>query len=193
MAGSDITKRALAEAFKELLRNAPFDKVRVGSICERCGLSRKSFYYHFDDKYDLMNWIYDTELAEAAHGAGKDRPWQKLLMMCRCLDRDRPFYRQALLVRGKNSFSEHFHRLIRDSVEYALDTSLPPAADREGRPFDFSVLFYSDAIAAAVRRWIVEERDETPEELVAFIGWSLGVAVVAADRLDSPTVPRKEQ
>ena len=125
MAGSDITKRALAEAFKELLVDTPFDKISVGAVCERCGLSRKSFYYHFADKYDLVNWIYDAELARAVEDVDADRPWQRLLAMCRHLDRNRPFYRQALLIRGRNSFSEHFHRLIRDSVAHSLEKSLP--------------------------------------------------------------------
>ena len=183
MAGSDITKRALAEAFKELLVDTPFDKISVGAVCERCGLSRKSFYYHFADKYDLVNWIYDAELARAVEDVDADRPWQRLLAMCRHLDRNRPFYRQALLIRGRNSFSEHFHRLIRDSVAHSLEKSLPPSIDRQGRPFDFCVQFYADALAAAVRRWIVDERDETPEELVVLVAKSLGAATAIANWL----------
>lgn len=30
----------------------------------KCGMNRKSFYYHFCDKYDLVNWIFDTEFSE---------------------------------------------------------------------------------------------------------------------------------
>ena len=32
-------------------------------IADGCGLTRQAFYYHFKDKYDLMNWIYYTEIA----------------------------------------------------------------------------------------------------------------------------------
>lgn len=42
----------------------PFDKINVAQICQRCNMSRKSFYYHFKDKYDLVNWIFDTEFME---------------------------------------------------------------------------------------------------------------------------------
>ena len=61
MADSNITKRALSSAFKELLESKPFSKISVGDICEKCEMNRKSFYYHFKDKYDLVNWIYYTE------------------------------------------------------------------------------------------------------------------------------------
>lgn len=62
MADSNITKRALASALRELMEEVPFDKIQVTHICERCNMNRKSFYYHFRDKYDLLNWIFDTEM-----------------------------------------------------------------------------------------------------------------------------------
>ena len=66
MADSNITKKALADALKELMDTKPFHKISVSDICERCQMNRKSFYYHFKDKYDLMNWIYDTEFIGVA-------------------------------------------------------------------------------------------------------------------------------
>ena len=47
MADSNITKKALATAFKELMEERPFEKINVGDICEKCEMNRKSFYYHF--------------------------------------------------------------------------------------------------------------------------------------------------
>ena len=41
-----------------------FDKINISDICEPCYMNRKSFYYHFKDKYDLVNWIFDTEFME---------------------------------------------------------------------------------------------------------------------------------
>ena len=61
MPDSLITKRALASSLKELMKTQPLTKISVGDICEKCGMNRKSFYYHFCDKYDLVNWIFDTE------------------------------------------------------------------------------------------------------------------------------------
>lgn len=55
MADSNITKRALAHALKELMEEKNFSKISVADICEKCDMNRKSFYYHFKDKYDLVN------------------------------------------------------------------------------------------------------------------------------------------
>ena len=58
MAKTDITKRALAESFKSLMRKMPFNKISVESICEGAGTSRRNFYRHFLDKYELLTWVY---------------------------------------------------------------------------------------------------------------------------------------
>ena len=60
MADSNITKRALANSLKSLMTEQPFEKINVAQICERCDMNRKSFYYHFKDKYDLVNWIFEA-------------------------------------------------------------------------------------------------------------------------------------
>ena len=54
MADSGITKRALAASFKELLDEQTFTQISIGEICAECGMNRKSFYYHFTDKHDLV-------------------------------------------------------------------------------------------------------------------------------------------
>ena len=57
MADSNITKRTLASALKELMESTPFTKITVSDICAKCNMNRKSFYYHFKDKFDLVNFV----------------------------------------------------------------------------------------------------------------------------------------
>lgn len=71
MPDSSITKKALADALKQLMAEKPLQKISVGDICERCNMNRKSFYYHFRDKYDLVNWVFYTEFAEQFIGEGQ--------------------------------------------------------------------------------------------------------------------------
>lgn len=52
------TKHLIAESMKELCREKSFDKVSVGEIASRSNVNRQTFYYHFQDKYDLLKWIY---------------------------------------------------------------------------------------------------------------------------------------
>ena len=43
MPDSSITKKALADALKQLMAEKPLQKISVGDICERCNMNRKSF------------------------------------------------------------------------------------------------------------------------------------------------------
>lgn len=55
---SMTTKQALAESFKKLMTKRRLEKITVKDIVEDCGVNRQTFYYHFHDIYDLMEWIF---------------------------------------------------------------------------------------------------------------------------------------
>ena len=60
---SDITKRAISASLKKLLCEKGLNKITVQDIADDCGINRQTFYYHFQDIYDLVEWtcIEDTE------------------------------------------------------------------------------------------------------------------------------------
>ncbi len=64
MAESLITKRAIADSLKLLTKEKSFEKISVKDISEKCGINRQTFYYHFVDKFALLEWIYQTELLD---------------------------------------------------------------------------------------------------------------------------------
>ena len=51
------TKRIIANALEEMLRNKSIDKITVSSLIEACGISRQTFYYHFRDLMDVLEWL----------------------------------------------------------------------------------------------------------------------------------------
>ena len=56
-----MTKMALAAALKKLLEKKPLSKITVTDITRECEINRHTFYYHFRDIYDLIEWIYVNE------------------------------------------------------------------------------------------------------------------------------------
>ena len=67
-AASMKTKRALAESLKKLMRRKPLSKITVTEIVADCGVNRKTFYYHFEDIYDLLRWIFEEEAVKIIQG-----------------------------------------------------------------------------------------------------------------------------
>lgn len=152
MADSNLTKRALAAALKELMQEIPFVKISVANICERCGMNRKSFYYHFKDKYDLVNWIYDTEFITVVRRKSLENVWDFLEELCGYFYANQSFYRKALQIKGQNSFEEHFREvLLPVEIEY-LKTVFPSKELQQ-----FHVNFFADAFICALERWILDK------------------------------------
>lgn len=162
MPDSSLTKRALAQTMKELMARESFSKISVGEICEACGMSRKSFYYHFRDKYDLVNWIFDTEFIEVIQKCGFSSGADILNGMCGYFYKERGFYRSALEIEGQNSFRDHFTEVI-TPLMYSVAREI--FSDREDE--EFFTAFFSDAILASIVRWLTKGTPMPAEEYVA--------------------------
>lgn len=165
MADSNITKRALAAALRELMAELPFEKINVSHICERCQMNRKSFYYHFKDKYDLVNWIFDTEFIALIGGAPPDdayvEHWAFIRRACEYFYENHDFYRKALQIQGQNSFRDHFREYLRPLMTNRLLYLLGP-----DQIDDFSINFFADGVICAMERWLLAKDCMPPEEFV---------------------------
>ena len=74
---SSTTKKAIAYAFKELLLEKPITKITVQDISERCEINRQTFYYHFKDIYDLLEWIFTNEVVKKIEKETTIKNWQE--------------------------------------------------------------------------------------------------------------------
>ena len=62
---SQVTKRALEQSLKNLLLKKPLTKITINDIAEDCGINRMTFYYHFKDIYDLVEWSCTEDARKA--------------------------------------------------------------------------------------------------------------------------------
>lgn len=90
---SDSTKMLLAKSLRELMAKRTLSRITISDICGLCEMNRKSFYYHFHDKFELINWIFRRDIASALAESPRRDP---LLALCSCLQEDGSFYRAAL-------------------------------------------------------------------------------------------------
>ena len=177
MADSNITKRALAAALKELMETHHFAKISVSDICEKCDMNRKSFYYHFKDKYDLVNWIYDTEFIAVVKNKKYQTDWELMEDLCTYFYVNREFYLHALKIKGQNSFSEHFRELLLPLVGDSLKGILGEEDIQE-----FYINFFADAITITIERWILNKDCVEPKELIALLKSCLQLAAAKANQ-----------
>ena len=74
---SELTKKALAAAAAEILRKKSLDKITIKEITDACGLTRNTFYYHFEDIYDLLGWMLIKEADEILTRFSEEEQWEE--------------------------------------------------------------------------------------------------------------------
>ena len=74
---SEVTKRALEQSLKNLLLKKPLTKITINDITEDCGINRMTFYYHFKDIYDLVEWSCLEDARKALEEKKTHDTWQE--------------------------------------------------------------------------------------------------------------------
>jgi probable dihydroxyacetone kinase regulator len=110
MPGSVRTKQELANSLKELMLTQPLERIAVGDIVEHAGLGRNTFYYHFQDKYDLVNWIFESEAMPLLSQKITHENWDaNLHAVEEYLRANNAFYCHALAYTGQNCLQDYIY------------------------------------------------------------------------------------
>lgn len=187
MADSNITKRVLALTLKKLMQTESFEKINVREICEACGVSRKTFYYHFQDKYALVEWIFNSEFTAALNQSQADDRWGFITTMCEYFYRERTFYAKLLEVTGQNSFRQYFQGFMFQAVDPFLllestrAITIPGCHGQEMEEIqDFYAHFISDAVLVSVFRWLTGGAKLPPYQFVSRLKGVADMLVIRA-------------
>ena len=62
--GKTDIDQLLAKSLKEIAVRRPVEKITIKEITDKAGVIRPTFYNHFQDKFELIEWIIRTELLE---------------------------------------------------------------------------------------------------------------------------------
>lgn len=163
MPEANITKRVLGLALKQIMAEKPFAKISVGEICDNSGLSRRSFYYHFQDKYELAIWIFESEFLDLIYEKNYDSSWDFLLDICVYFYTNSAFYLGVLKVSGQNSFREYYT----DFLTPLMKRSLEPEFQNHDHAAFFAG-FFADALVVSLEKWL-EDGSMAPREYVGLL------------------------
>lgn len=164
MPNANITKRVIAGAMKDLMQQKPLAKISVGDIVTACEINRNSFYYHFKDKYDLVNWIFYTELTQTINNEMTQASSGQALVECTCnfFYQNKAFYQNALSVSGQNSFAEYFIDWLKTFLLAQTQGIFQTGEERE-----FFATFFADAFAISLYRWLASGAKIPPQKFAA--------------------------
>ena len=172
-AASDQTKHALALALKELMAQEPIDRITIHELTERCGIRRQNFYYHFEDVYDLLRWMFQEEAVALLKQHEGTLLWQEgLLQLFHYIEDNRAVCLCALRSVGrehlKRFFEADIHAIIHRTVEQIGTEVGALRAGVTEEEVSLMTHLYVVTFAGMLESWLIGEIDGTPEMLVAF-------------------------
>lgn len=158
MKRTDLVKREMSKALKEMCRTQALSSITVSALMERCGFSRGTFYYHFIDLYDLINWTFETDIisplkahiCEHSQGGWADITRFSLEKMYA----DRKFYSQAVQMDVQNSLREYMLQKNQESWDLLIEKYLKETNQHyDPDTLRFLTQFVSQAIGNMIIDW----------------------------------------
>lgn len=164
---TDTTKHLLTESLKRLMAQKPLNKISIREITEGCGVNRQTFYYHFEDIYDQVRWMFRQEAVKLLDQQEGILVWQDgLLQLFRYLEENRDICLCAMHSLSHEHLRRFFQADIYDIIHRVIDQMTEDLhINEEGK--DILTHFYVSALAGTVESWLLGELPYTPETLVA--------------------------
>lgn len=153
MSESLITKKAIAAGLKEACKVKSIEKISIQDITNSCGLNRQTFYYHFQDKYELLNWIYYNELfIKVIEGIDFDNWNIRIFEMLEMMKEERAFYINTIKS-SEEYFQEYLFKITSTLFEEAIQKIDEHNKVKEEERH-FISQFYSFGICGVILSWV---------------------------------------
>ncbi|GAA6396368.1 TetR/AcrR family transcriptional regulator [Solibaculum mannosilyticum] len=163
---SQTTKRALENSLKNIMLQKPFNKITISDITEDCGISRMTFYYHFKDIYDLVEWACMEDAQKALEGNKTYDTWQKgFLNIFQEVKENKAFILNVYRSVSREQVEQYLYKVVYDLL---IDVVEEKAADMSVIDEDkaFIANFYKFSFVGIMLEWIKDGMKKDPQEII---------------------------
>ena len=187
---SQITKRALEASLKHLLLQKPLHKITINDITEDCGINRMTFYYHFKDIYDLVEWSCEEDARKALAGNRTYDTWQQgFLQILQAVLENKSFimnvYHSVSREQVENYLYQVTYDLLIGVVEEKSAEMQVARADKE-----FLADLYKYAFVGLILDWIRRDMKDDPTAMVDQLSEAMhGNITSALERMSTDRPP----
>lgn len=145
-----------------MLLQKPLNKITINDITEDCGVNRMTFYYHFKDIYDLVDWIMVEDAAKALEGRQSFENWtDAFLDILHQVQDNKVLVMNVYRSVSREQLEQYLYKL--------LDSMLRDFVDRSAQGFtvqdsdkQFIIDFYKYALVGMALEWIRKDMKEDP-------------------------------
>lgn len=163
---SQVTKRALEASLKNLLLKKPLDKITINDITEDCGINRMTFYYHFKDIYDLIEWCCVEDAKKALEGKKTYDTWQQgFLQIFEAVLDNKPFILNVYHSVSREQVEIYLYKLTYDLLIGVVEEKSAGMNVRE-EDKRFIADFYKYAFVGLMLDWVRHDMKGDPHRII---------------------------
>lgn len=163
---SQVTKRALEQSLKNLLLKKPLTKITVGDITDDCGINRMTFYYHFKDIYDLVEWSCLEDAKRALDEKKTYDTWQQgLLQIFKAVQENKPFILNVYRCVHREQVEKYLQPLVDQLLLNVINEEAAGITVRD-EDKQFIAQVYSYMFIGLMLDWIKDDMREDPQQIV---------------------------
>ena len=162
-----FTKQAMYHALKKLITTKSINKITIKDITDTCGLNRQTFYYHFKDIYDLLEWSFQEEFRFIDSYLQKpEYTWEEIFAVSvKYISQNKYICQCIVCGLARDQLILSLHNSIYEIVRKIILHSLPQNQIPE-KYLDFTARFYTYALSNYLFDWVKNGMLETPEEVI---------------------------
>jgi probable dihydroxyacetone kinase regulator len=148
------TKRALAASLRKLLENKTLDKITVRDITDDCQVNRQTFYYHFEDVYDLLEYVFESDADKYLPKVIVYDRWKEdVVYYFKYLYDNRDFAISLFHSNSRDYLLKYYHDKLKFCVESFAKIVSGDMIIEKG-DFDFVVELYTNAVVGIISQWL---------------------------------------
>lgn len=164
---AQTTKKAIAASLKRLLGQKPLTKITVTDIAKDCNISRHTFYYHFRDVYDLMEWTCRAEGECLLEGKRDYANWrQGMAEIFRYFRDNQVMIQNTLRSGGRDYLMPCLYQRTYDVLLAVVEEKSEGKAISQ-RHKEFIANFYKHAFAGIVLDWVESGMHRDPADIIS--------------------------
>lgn len=165
------TKYKFANAIKILMQSQSLDSITVKDIVRQCDMTRQTFYRHFRDKYDLVNWYFEKLVQQSFKEMGVSCTLREsLIRKFLFIEAERVFFSHAFRSNDYNSPMNYDYECIYKFYSDIISKKMNGSLDEE---VDFLLRMYCRGSIYMTVEWVHGPKSIAPEQIADLLIQSL--------------------
>ena len=163
----ELTKDLLTASFRELVLQIPFEKITIKMITDGAGVIRPTFYKHFQDKYEIIEWVFQTQVVDQVDVLINNHMEQDLhKLLFQCIYNEKDFFKKILSIQGPQSFESLLNRYLLVVFEIIFNRcNYQPPKELPFLSKDLAIHYLCYETTQFIRIWLEMDNPLPPKEL----------------------------